>query len=107
MHKCMYMHMYSVYVVYIVPMMYVGTCQGFIGVVCSVRLGVLCWSMVQCSMQHVADMALHRSYCVVSRVAAAQGKSAMTKFTNLSHQTRSLRASSTGLGWVLLPVGLG
>ena len=81
--------------------------RGFIGVVCSVQLGVLCWSAVQCSMQYIADMALHRSFYVVSRAAAAQGESAMSKVTNLSHQTRSLGASSTGLGWVLLPLRLG
>ena len=79
------MHMYSVYVVYVVPMMHVGTCQGFIGVICSVRLGVLLWPAVQWSMQSVADMALYRSYCVVSRAAAVQGESAMTKVTNLGH----------------------
>ena len=71
MHEYVKMHMYSVYVVYIAPMMHVDTCQGFIGMICSVRLGVLCWSVVQCSMQYIADMALHRSYCVVSRAAAA------------------------------------
>ena len=99
--------MYSVYAVYVVPMMHVGTCQGFIGMICTVQLGLLCSSAVQCSMQYVADMALHRSYCVVFRAAAAQGESAMTKVTNLSHQIRSLGASSTGLGQVLLPLGLG
>ena len=77
--------MYSVYVVYVVTMMHVDTCQGFIGMICSVRLGVLCWPAVQCSMQYVADMALHRSYCIVSSAAAVQGESAMTKVTNLSH----------------------
>ena len=77
--------MYSVYIVYIVPMMHGGTCQGFVGMICSVRLGVLCWSMVQCSMQYIADMALHRSHCVVSSAAAVQGESAMTKVTNLSY----------------------
>ena len=104
MHDCVYMHMYSVHLAYVCMLALV---RGFIGVVCSVRLGVLCWSAVQCSMQHVADMALHRSYCVVSKTAAAQGEMAMTKVTNLSHQTRSLGASSTGLGRVLLPLGLG
>ena len=80
---------------------------GFLGMICSVRLGVLCWFAVQRSMQCVADMALHRSYCVASSAAAAQVVSAMTKVTNLSHQLSSFGASSTGLGWVLLPLGLG
>ena len=77
--------MYSVYLAYVLPMMHVGTCQGFIGMTCSVRLGVLCCSAVQCSTQYVADMALHRSYCVVCSAAAVQGESAMTKVTNLTH----------------------
>ena len=77
--------MYSVYVVYVVTMMHVDTCQGFIGMTCNVRLGVLCWSAVQCSTQYVPDMALHRSYCVVCSAAAVQGESAMTKVTSLTH----------------------
>ena len=77
--------MYSVYLAYVLPMMHVGTCQGFIGMTCSVQLGVLCWSMVQCSTQYVADMALHRSYCVVASATAVQGESVMIKITNLSH----------------------
>ena len=85
MHECVYMHMHSVYVVYVVPMVHVGTCQGFIGVICSVRQGVLFWPAVQCSMQYIANMALHWSYCVVSSAAAVQGEYAMTKVTNLSH----------------------
>ena len=36
-------------------------------------------------MQLVADMALHRSYCVVSSAAATQIESVMTKVTSLSH----------------------
>ena len=50
MHECVYMHMYSVYVVYVVPMMHIDTYQGLIGVICSVLLGVLFWPAVQCSM---------------------------------------------------------
>ena len=50
--------------------------------ICYVRLGVLCWSAVQRSMQCVADMTLHRSYCVASSTAAAQVVSAVTKVTN-------------------------
>ena len=73
------------HIVYIVPMMHIGTCQRFVEMICSVRLGVLRWSAVQCSMQYVANIALHRSYCVVSSAAAVQGESAMTKVTNLSH----------------------
>ena len=96
--------MYSVHLAYVCMLALI---RGFIGVVCSLRLGVLCWPAVQCSMQYVADMALHRSYCVVSRAAAVQGESAMTRVTNLSHQARSLGASSTGLGRELLLLGLG
>ena len=58
---------------------------GFLGMICSVRLGVLCWSAVQRSMQYVADMALHRSHCVASSAAIMQVKSAMTKVSNLCH----------------------
>ena len=74
--------MYSVHLAYVCML---ALLRGFMGVLCSVRLGVLCWTTVQCSMQYVADMALHRSYCVVSSAAAVQGESAMTKVTNLSH----------------------
>ena len=59
--------------------------KGLIGVICSVRLDVLCWSPVQHSMQCVAGMALHKSYCIVPSASAAQVESAMTKVTNLSH----------------------
>ena len=79
------MHMYSVYVVYVVLMMHVGTCQGFIGVICSVRLGVLFRPAVQCSVRYVADMTLHRSYCVVYSAAAVQRESAVINVTNFSH----------------------
>ena len=79
------MYTYSVFVAYIVPMMHVGTCQGFIGMIYSERLDMLCWSAVQRSMQCIADMVLHSSYCVVSSAAEVQGESAMTKVTNLSH----------------------
>ena len=83
MHECVYMHMYSVYVVYVVPMMHVGTFWRFAGVLYSVRLGMLCWSAVQCSTQRVADMALHRSYGVVPSAAVVQVGSAMTKVTSV------------------------
>ena len=59
--------------------------QEFVGMICCVGLGVLCWSAVQRSMQCVANMALHKSYCVASSAAAAQVVSVMTKVTNLSH----------------------
>ena len=38
--------------------------------ICGVQLNLLCWTAAQCSMQSVADMALHRSYCVVPSAAA-------------------------------------
>ena len=74
--------MYSVHLAYVCMLVLVRV---FIGVVCSVRLGVLCWSAVQCSTQYVADMALHRSYCIVYSAAAVQGESAVTKVTNFSN----------------------
>ena len=98
--------MYSVYVVYVVPKMHVGTYQGFIGVICSVRLGELFWPAVQCSMQYIANMALHRSYCLFSSAAATQIECAMTKVTNLSNCRCSFGTSSTGFGQMLLPLGL-
>ena len=81
--------------------------QEFVGMICCVRLGVLCWSAVQCSMQYITDMALHRSYCVASSAAAAQVVSAMTKVTNLSHYRCGFGTSSAAFGRVLLPLGLG
>ena len=79
------MYKYGVFVAYVILMMHVDTCQGFVGMICSVRLDVLCWPALQRSMQCIADMALHRSYCVVSSASAVQGEFAMTKVTNLSH----------------------
>ena len=79
------MYRYSVFIAYVGPMMHVGTCQEFVGMICSVPLDVQCSSAVQCSMQCIADMALHRRYCVISSAVAVQGESAMTKVTNLSH----------------------
>ena len=46
---------------------------------------MLCYSAVQSSAQLVADMALHRSYCVVPSAAAVWTETAMTKVTNLSN----------------------
>ena len=59
--------------------------KGFVGMIHSVRLNVLCWSTAQCSMQCVADMALHRKHCIASSAASKQVESAITKVTNLSH----------------------
>ena len=58
-------------------------CKG--GMLGAIGYVVLLRSAVQCSAQLVADMALHRSYCVVPSAAAAQIESVMTKVTNLSH----------------------
>ena len=46
----LYMHIHSVYLAYIIPIMHVGTYQGFVVMICSVQWDVLCWSMVQRSM---------------------------------------------------------
>ena len=57
----------------------------FAQLICVLRLGLLCLFALQHSMQHAADMALHRSYCVASSAAAVQLEYAVTKITNLSH----------------------
>ena len=79
----------------------------FAGLVCGSRLGMLCLSALQRSMQCAADMALHRSHCAASSAAAVQLESAVTKVTNLSHCRGGFGASSAGLGQVLLLLGLG
>ena len=81
--------------------------KGFTGMICGVRLNVLCWSTAQHSMQCVADMALHRSHRAASSAAATQLESAMTNVTNLSHYRCGFGTSSAGFGWLLLPLGLG
>ena len=74
--------------------------KGFAGMICSVRLDVLCWSAVQRSMQCVPDMG------IASSAAAVQVESAMTKVTNLSNCRCGFGASSAGFGRGLLPLGL-
>ena len=44
----------------------------FAGMICSMRLNVLCWSAAQHSMQYVADMALQRSHRAASSAATTQ-----------------------------------
>ena len=71
--------------------------KGFVGMICGMRLNVLCWSAAQGSMQCFAYMVLHRSPRTASSAAAKKVESTITEF-NHCRLNLTLAPIALGLG---------